>query len=304
MELGRFYRKVSDEKILEILSHITSDEIKSIYRICERYGEDEGDVRYYDAYEIETVSGSKILKKTNEREVFNYESYLADKEFAVPSYYGKRVEQEDVWILIEDVSGDDLRDMTDELAVLAAESLVEIQNYYWQQNEEEFARKKWDDRFEVYWKRILKRAASVVDHPRLRKAYQLFLDRQLTAPRTLSNGDFLQYNVLRTNNKAVVIDWGFGGIMPYSLDIARFIAHATETKATFPFYMNERQKRLFVNRIYEKLDCKPDYRQYLDDIRLAVLNEYIEFVEANEDDDKWYYHHAMQLAEEILNFKD
>ena len=41
--------------------------------------------------------------------------------------------------------------------------------------------------------------------------------------------------------------------MPYSLDIARFIAHATEDKATFSFYMNDDQKKIFVNGVYEKL---------------------------------------------------
>ncbi len=52
-------------------------------------------------------------------------------------------------------------------------------------------------------------------------------------------GIFLQFNAVRHNNKVVIMDWGFGGIMPYSLDIARFIAHAIEDKATFPFYMND-----------------------------------------------------------------
>lgn len=55
-------------------------------------------------------------------------------------------------------------------------------------------------------------------------------------------GDFLQFNAVFHNDK-LTIDWGFGGVMPYSLDIARLIAHATEDKATFPFYMNDDQKK-------------------------------------------------------------
>lgn len=74
------------------------------------------------------------------------------------------------------------------------------------------------------------------------------------------------------------MDWGFGGIMPYSLDIARFIAHATEDKATFSFYMNDDQKKIFVNGVYEKLKEKPDYQKYLLDIQLAVLNKYVELL--------------------------
>ena len=64
--------------------------------------------------------------------------------------------------------------------------------------------------------------------------------------------------------------------------------------------MTDEQKGLFINRVYEKLIKKPEYNRYLQDIKLAVLNEYIEFVEAEEDENKWYYNHAMKLADEIL----
>lgn len=43
-----------------------------------------------------------------------------------------------------------------------------------------------------------------------------------------------------------------------------------------------------------------DSYQYLFDIKLAVLNEYVEFIEADEDDDKWYYNHAKKLSCEII----
>ena len=299
MELGRFFNKV-DDNIVHILSQIIDDEVKSIYQVCERYGKEEDEVRYYDVYEVEYISGKKILKKAGDREVFNYETYLKYKDFSVPYYYGKYEEENDIWILIEYVSSNELRNMTDDLAIASADCLARIQNEYWQQDENEFIQNKTDDRFEVYWKRVLKRASYVAENSKLRKAYQLFLDRQLVCPRTLSNGDFLQFNAMQEDGKVKIIDWGFGGIMPYSLDIARFIAHATKTGCTFPFYMTDEQKGLFINRVYEKLIKKPEYNRYLQDIKLAVLNEYIEFVEAEEDENKWYYNHAMKLADEIL----
>ena len=64
--------------------------------------------------------------------------------------------------------------------------------------------------------------------------------------------------------------------------------------------MTQAQKALFVQRFYQCLDCKPEYRQYLFDIQLAVLNEYVEFMEADEDEDGWYLTHASTLAQEIL----
>lgn len=303
MNNGIFEIDINDEKIDTIIHRITDEKVSRIRRVCERYGEGADDVRYYDAYIISFPSGMKVLKKTDEREAFNYETYLSDKGFAVPHYYGKWVTENEVWILTQNIDGADLRDMTDELALAAADTLSQIQNAYWQSGEEEFQEKKTDNRFEVYWKRIQKRAVSIEDEVEIRKAYQLFLDRQLTCPRTLSNGDFLEFNVLNAKNKVYVIDWGFGGIMPYSLDIARFIAHATEDGSTFPFYMNDKQKTLFCERVYERLERKPSYEQYLKDIKLALLNEYIEFVEAEEDEDAWYYEHAVSLAKEILGEK-
>lgn len=300
MKIGIFYIEKEDENLLMILSHQIKDEIKKINQICERYGLEKDDVRYYDTYIVETSKGSKIFKKTHEREAFNYETFLHGSRLCVPQYYGKWTDANDVWILIEDLSGNDLRDMTDNLTKDVADILAQIQNEYWHNNEQEFLKNKIDDRFEIYWRRILKRAMYLAEEPTLRKAYQYFLNRQLTCPRTLSNGDLLQFNVIKSDEGVRIIDWGFGGIMPYSLDIARFIAHATETRCTFPFYMNIEQKGLFVKELYKKLKQKPNYEQYIMDIKLAVLNEYIEFVEADEDENKWYYHHAVELAEEIL----
>ena len=39
------------------------------------------------------------------------------------------------------------------------------------------------------------------------------------------------------------------------------------------------------------------------DVKLALLNEYIEFVEADEDENNWYIEHANELALEIIESK-
>ena len=289
----KFEIEITDDKeIADIFKRISDEEIYKIHQICERYGEEEDDVRYYDAYAITTSSGSKILKKTQCQEVSNYERFLKNNLFSVPTYYGKWVIDNDYWILIENVTGTDLRDMTDELALAAADSIVEIQNAYWMDDKEAFSKNRADDRFDTYWKRINKRYDFIKNDSIIGEAYSIFLKHQLTCPRTLSNGDFLEFNVLSQDNCVFIIDWGFGGIMPYSLDIARFIAHATVDRATFPFYMSDNQKELFVERVYEKLVSKPEHSQYIYDIKLAILNEYVEFVEADEDEDGWYYKHV------------
>lgn len=292
MESGQFTIEIENEKIEEIFHKISKEQINRIQQVCEQYGEDESDVRHYNVYVISTASGNKILKKAERREVLNYEKYLIDCSSSVPGYYGKYEDGTNMWILIEYVEGNDLRDMTDEIALAAADSIANIQNTFWNHQDKE--------RFEVYKQRIDKRFHYIKDVPVIGEAYRVFMKRQLSCPRTMSNGDFLAFNAIYRDNKVVIIDWGFGGIMPYSLDIARFIAHATEDRATFPFYMNKRQKELFVNRVYDRLQQKPDRSEYLSDIKLAVLNEYVEFIEADEDETGWYYNHALELAKEIL----
>lgn len=230
-----------------------------------------------------------------------YAQYLSKGEFHVPQYVGMRQAEDADWICMKYVEGNDMRDMTDETTEKAAETLSKIQSYFWTPSMDKAPENEVEQRFVEYWKRVLRRASSVADDPILRKVYQMFLDRQLTCPCTMSNGDFLQWNVIYDGENVVMIDWGFGGMMPYSLDIARFLAHATETRSTFPFYMNDAQKELFLDRMYEALKTKISREQFNLDVKLATLNEYIEFVEAEEDEDGWYLEHAQALAEELLN---
>ena len=64
--------------------------------------------------------------------------------------------------------------------------------------------------------------------------------------------------------------------------------------------MNDAQKELFLDRMYEALKTKISREQFNLDVKLATLNEYIEFVEAEEDEDGWYLEHATgRLAEEL-----
>ncbi len=294
MNRGKFEIEVNNSKILQIGEKILKEEqFRKIFQICEQYGTEEDEVRKYDVYRIETDSGNKILKKTNQREMLNYEKYLDKQSFHVPAYNGKYIDDQSIWILCEYITGNDLREMTNQYAISAADSLSAIQNQYWNCTDNE--------RFRIYWERINQRYEYTKNVPVLMKAYELFLQRQKNCPRTLSNGDFLAWNAIANEDIVYLIDWGFGGIMPYSLDIARFIAHGTENKATFPFTMNQEQKRLFVQKMYEKLNHKLEYEQFILDIKLALLNEYIEFAEAGEDENHWYFEHALKLAEDILN---
>ena len=292
METGIYEKVVTDEYTCQICREIAgAGEETNVFQICEQYGTEADEFRAYDTYKIYNSKEARIIKKVELREYHNYITYLNGNDFNVPKLLGNYTDGKDFWIMLENVEGHDLRDMTDQLACAAADSISKIQNKYWGCED--------TDRFDEYIERIQRRYQCIKDHLQIAPAYQLFMERQKTCPRTLCNGDFLQFNTINRDGKVYIIDWGFGGIMPYTLDLARFIAHATEDRATFPFFMKEQQKEMFLNRVYENLNHKPDYSQFRWDVQLALLNEYVEFVEADEDEDGWYLQHAIDLSNKI-----
>lgn len=303
--MGLFMDKPQKElpfwEICRRLLHVDSFNECKVEQFCD---DGEGELNRYNVYKI-TVDGMHyVLKKSDVRERNIYQDFLEGNDFKVPRFYGSVETEGSLWILIEYIEGNDLRDFTEDDAYACADSITSIMNAYWQKDEREFQEKKQDDRFERYWARIQKRARCLAGEPELAQAYDVFLERQKTCPRTLCNGDFLQFNAISHEGSVYVIDWAFAGIMPYSLDIARMIAHGTEERTTFPFYMTDAQRNLYVEEVYKKLREKPDWERYLEDIRLSLLNEYVEFIEYDlnhpeEERDKvfaYYYSHAKMLA--------
>lgn len=293
--MDRYLKRIPKDKreFTGILQQLGLPEPDSISCFAEQYEGEEN--REYDVYLLEWPDQCCILKKTDDREVLNYTRYLTGGNFSVPKYFGWMEEGENRWILLEYIDGEDLSRITDELVLSAAEALAEIQNAgTW---EEEIDR----ERFNAYYARLQKRAKCLDGLPDFQKVYDLFLERQYTAPRRISHGDLGQFNAIARNGKVVLIDWGFGGILPYSLDIARFIAHTSENGEPFGMYMTDRQKKLFVDAVYEKLNEKPPFDVYLRDIRLALLNEYVEFLEGMGLENRWYFDRASAIVREILD---
>ena len=96
-------------------------------------------------YKISFENQSHILKKSNDYEIEVYENILRDKGQPVPEYLGSITEGKQQWILLQYIAGEDLRNFNEEMAVGCADSLAQIFNLYWQ--EDEFAEKKLDNRF-------------------------------------------------------------------------------------------------------------------------------------------------------------
>lgn len=271
----------------------------------ERFCDDDGGYkRRYNVYKLTADGSAYVLKKSDSKEVMLYRGFLQGKGFAVPEYFGSVECEGALWLLMEHIDGPDLRRFDREMALASAQTLSQIQNAYWNSPIE-------DGRFQRYWERINRRAGCLRDYPELAKAYDIFLSRQRDCPRTLCSGDFLQCNGILRKGRVYMIDWAFGGLMPYALDIARLIAHGSvkpEPNA-FPFYMDADLRSAFVRAHYEHLECKPDWEQYVQDIKLAVLNECVEFLEVLVNDPEttreeieadFYYRRAVETAKAIM----
>lgn len=271
---------------------------------AERFCDDDGDYkRRYNVYKLAANGKTCVLKKSDSREVTLYRDFLHGRGFAVPEYLDSVEHEGTVWLLMEYINGPDLRQFDREKALACAKTLSQIQNAYWNSPVD-------DGRFQRYWERVNRRARCLRDYPELAEAYALFLARQKDCPRTLCSGDFLQCNGILRSGKVYMIDWAFGGIMPYALDVARLIAHGQEKPGpgAFPFYMDADLRSAFVRAHYERLEHKPDWKRYIEDIKLAALNEYVEFLEVQINDPEttreeveadFYYRRAVETAKHI-----
>lgn len=306
--MGLYIEKIANEEEYSSLSNMFSQIMKKDIAVSEIdvfHDNGEGVDRRYNVYKVNAGEGTYILKKSNDMEIEVYKNYLSGKNLPVPEFYGYCKKDRDLWIVIEFIEGEDLRSFTEEMAYLAADSLSKIQNEFWNCSEK---KERGNNRFEKYMKRIKRRSLCLKNEYKLAAAYDIFMKRQLECPRTLSNGDFLQCNAIYSKSGITLIDWGFSGVMPYSLDIARLITHGSEEYKPFPFYMTDSYRKIFLKSVYDKLVNKPDYEQFIYDVKMACLNECIEFIEeelkdvSRERDEifNYYYKCAVYLAEEIL----
>ena len=256
-------------EIPEALKSYLGEGVIEAFRFFDDCVYDEG--KGYNTYKLVCGGRAFVLKK--------YE-YPEDRDAEIKQYSllsglpaPKLLGSAEGCILMDFVEGDDLKSPTDEGIRAAAKSLAEVMNAYPMGREYDM------ERYEKYLRRLEKRAACLKDEPELASAFAVFFERQKEIPLTLSNSDLLPINVLYDGAKATIIDWEFGGFMPYALDIARFYTHATPNGEVTSFRMSEEQKRLFVELMYGGLEVKPAREVFDRDLLLAELNERIEILE-------------------------
>lgn len=267
-------------------------------RFCDDFADEH---KRYDVFKIVHPRGVYILKHFDRPDRCATEEAvyaMLPEDLPVPRVIGFSGDS----MVTEFIEGNDLKEMTDGCVSRAAASVAEIMNAFppGSDYDRTVAEK------EIAYR--AKRLACLEGEPLLHRAYTLFLDRMKEMPLTLANGDLVPINCIDDGKRVYLIDWEYGGFMPYALDVGRFLAHSGE-HAVYPYRMNDTQKTLFCDRIYEALHEKPDRSVFNRDVRLAVLDEWIMIVSRylkNPDEPKdetffVYSENAKALAKELLS---
>ena len=221
----------------------------------------------YNVWKVEYPHKTYVLKAAKGDELFIYNTYLQDKSVFAPALCGVARDQEKEYLLMEYISGEDLRRCDRKKLTAVLDSLIAMQSAFWDEKLPENALNSRKNRYNF-----------LLD-PLLETVYQAYLSDCQEIPATLCHDDLLPFNLLISNDRCVFIDWEVGGILPYPASLARLIAHTEACPDAF-FYMSEDDKLFAIDYYYEKLLANRGvaYKEYRRSLDLALFYEYCEWV--------------------------
>ncbi len=228
----------------------------------------------YKVWKVKTGEKTYILKKSKEYEAEVYKTILKGVTKYVPAVFGIGDFDGDTYILMEYVEGNDLRRCTRKALTAALDALTSLQNAFW------------DDKTHINDGYTFDMSVTGRENRRkylldsgLETAYDKFLDIYAKTPRTLCHDDLLPFNVIVDGKSAVIIDWEYGGILPYPVSFARLIAHGEEIPNAF-FYMTSSDKEFAIEYYYDKLlkGKRISYEAWTDTLDYFLFYEYCEWV--------------------------
>lgn len=256
----------------------------------------------YDVWRIDTPRKSYVLKRAKGYERETYESFFWKSTAYAPQLIGSREEDGEEYLLLEYVAGHDLMRCSRDSLILALDALAAMQIEWWGNVEKADVGLTFERSLEGRRNRL-----QYLRDPVLEKAYHAYLDTYSCIPRTLCHDDLLPFNVLVSKDRAVLIDWEYGGILPYLTPLARLIAHADDSEDAF-FHMLKEDKEFAVEYYFEKC-AEPmgislnDYQKALD---LFLFYEYCEWIYVgnkcgNTDNDRYrkYCRLALEMADKL-----
>ncbi|MBQ5342934.1 MAG: phosphotransferase [Oscillospiraceae bacterium] len=290
MEGRRAYTE-TELKIVAGSLGISGDTVRGIAPfICEEDGNE------YEVWLVDTGNNRYVLKKAKGLETECYTGFFREGKSYAPAFLGSAEYEGDKFILLEYCQGETLRLSDPEMLMKAVDALSAMQNDYWQRDDlsgcavtMERAMRSVEGRGRYLGSEILE------------QAYALFMDVYKKVPRTLCHEDLLPINVL-VGDRAVLIDWEYGGILPYLSSFSRLIAHGRDDENAY-FYMKKEDREKAVSYFYEKMVSNHGIsrEEYLRDLEHFLFYEYCEWVMlgnryGSTDDERYGYY--LKKAEE------
>jgi thiamine kinase-like enzyme len=282
-----------------IIEHIDAVPISPDATITQLLHEEDNEP--YQVWRIDTDNIRYILKQAKENEAEIYQSILAPLKDGIPTLYQTITIEDNIYLLMEYIEGENLCQCNRAKLTCALDALISLQKGTWETSSCEF-----DNSLKHRQNR-----GKYLNDPLLEDAYSRFLQVYQSTPRALCHDDLLPFNVIVSDQKAFLIDWEAGGILPYPTSFARLIAHA-EGNAGALFYMTQADKDFATDYYYEHLLKHKgiSYDQWRDTLEYFLFYEYCEWVyvgnKYSATDGEYYKKHlpiAKKQATKLLAIK-
>ena len=175
---------------------------------------------------------------------------------------------------MEYIEGDDLCRCDRKKLTQALDALISLQESTWEGKGLEGLETSWEESF----LQRRNRGRYLMD-ALLEEVYERFLRVYESVPKSLCHDDLLPFNVISSGEKAALIDWETGGVLPYPTSFARLIAHAEESPDAL-FFMTEADRNFAVEYYYQKLlrGKGISYTDWLRTLEYFLFYEYCEWV--------------------------
>ena len=258
----------------------------------------EEDQQEYAVWLVDTGHEKYVLKQAKAYEIDVYRSFFGGRPPYVPAFLGSCEHNGKSYFLTEYFPGKDLRACDRKRLTLVLDALAEMQNEFWERRDLYGSCVTMEKALEGIGNR-----GKYLGSPLLEQAYRQFEQVYRETPRSLCHDDLLPINVLANDERAVFIDWEYGGVLPYLSAFARLIAHGREDKDYY-FHMTAEDREYAVAYYYHALPERhgiswEEYRRSLDHF---LFYEYCEWImlgnryDARDDERYGYY---VKLAEQM-----
>lgn len=241
--------------------------IRSAVQFCS-----EEDGSPYDVWKIETDAGAVVLKKISLQEREVWQTFFPHGAPGTPKVYGLAAHEGQDYLLMEFFAGETLSQSSRSHWQRALDALIALQRAFWENTEQAGAGWTFEKKFasEQRWLPYMDDLAEV---------YHAYLTEAARVPRTLCNDDLLPFNVLVNEERAVILDWEYGGILPYPCALARLLAFGEEGTDFF-FQMTRADREFALRYYYDHLlrEKNIPWEEYLRTMKLFFLKEYAEWV--------------------------